>query len=430
MLLLLMVILFSCSTSQKMSRNINREFSNSTLAGKYLVGFALYDWEKQQMILEKNADLYFTPASNTKLFTFYVGLKVYPDSIPSLRYIERGDSLIFWGTGDPSLLHTELKGTKAIEFLKKSNKKLFFASDRYKGSFFGYGWAWDDYNDYYQPEMNELPLFDNVLHLSATKEEKLKIFPLSFQSCFSQVDNSPIKKFTVQRDFLTNKFHYPNLRIPQGFSQDVPFKISTALTLTLLSDTLKKEVKVLDYPLVSNAKTIYSSKSEDVFRQMMLSSDNFIAEQLLLTYADKLGVEMSADAVINAAKQEYLTELPDAPKWLDGSGLSRSNLFTPRSVVQLLRMIYKEVGNQEKLFSMLPAGGLRGTLRNAYPKTNQPFVFAKTGTLGGVHNQSGYLLTKKGKLFLFSFMNNNYVQSTSEIRNEMVRMMTLIHNNY
>lgn len=79
---------------------------------------------------------------------------------------------------------------------------------------------------------------------------------------------------------------------------------------------------------------------------------------------------------------------------------------------------------------MMPAGGKSGTLRNAYPKTDSPFVFAKTGTLGGVHNQSGYVVTKKGKLLLYSFMNNNFVQSTAEVRKEMVRIMSYIHENF
>jgi D-alanyl-D-alanine carboxypeptidase/D-alanyl-D-alanine-endopeptidase (penicillin-binding protein 4) len=155
-----------------------------------------------------------------------------------------------------------------------------------------------------------------------------------------------------------------------------------------------------------------------------------VAEQLLLTYADQLGLEMNASKVIAAIQERYLKELPDKPKWVDGSGLSRGNLFTPRAMIKLLDMIYKAVNNQQRLFSMLPAGGKTGTLRNAYAKTDTPFVFGKTGTLSGVHNQSGYIITKKGKLLYYSFMNNNYVQPTSEVRKEMVRIMTFVHDRF
>jgi len=290
-----------------------------------------------------------------------------------------------------------LKGTNAISLLKNTQKKLFFSKGRYTGNFFGNGWSWDDYNDYYQPEISEMPLFDNVVLITSKQAGEMNISPKNFNSCFVVDSSSKVTIFSVQREFLANKFHYPLARTTANYEQQVPFKTSTATTLTLLSDTLKKKIEVVDYTLPSNAKTIYSSKSDDVFRQLMLPSDNFVAEQLLLTYADKLGLELSTPKVIAAIQEKYLKELPDKPKWVDGSGLSRGNLFTPRSLIKLLDLIYAEVNNQERLFSMLPAGGKSGTLRNAYAKTDTPFVFGKTGTLGGVHNQSGYIITKKGK---------------------------------
>lgn len=421
---------YACKPNQIIAKKMSKEFKTSEMLKKYQVGFALYDLEGKEMIFQKDADKYFTPASNTKLFTFYAGLKIAPDSIPSLRYVEKGDSLIFWGTGDPSLLHTEVKGTKAIEFLRNTNKKLFFANGRYTGNFFGNGWSWDDYNDYYQPEISELPLFDNVVLVTAKEAGEMTISPKHFNSCFVADSNSKATKFSVQREFLSNRFHYPLAKTTANYEQQIPFKTSTALTLTLLTDTLNKEVQLINLAMPKEAKTIYSSKSDDVFKQLMLPSDNFVAEQLLLTYADKLGLELSTSKAIAAIQEKYLTVLPDRPKWVDGSGLSRGNLFTPRSLIKLLELIYTEVNDQQRLFAMMPAGGKSGTLRNAYPKTDKPFVFAKTGTLGGVHNQSGFVLTKKGKLLLYSFMNNNYVQPTAEIRKEMVRVMTAIHDRF
>jgi len=429
-LLVIVGLAYSCKPNQIISKKVSKEIKNSQMLGKYQVGFALYDPSEKKMILEKDADKYFTPASNTKLFTFYAGLKITPDSIPSLRYVERGDSLIFWGTGDPSLLHTVLKGTKAIQLLKNTNKKLFFSAGRYIGNFFGNGWSWDDYNDYYQPEITELPLFDNVVLVTSKQAGEMNISPRIFNSCFVADSNSKASRFSVQREFLLNKFHFPLVKTTANYEQQIPFKTGTNMTLALLTDTLKKEIQVVNEALPANAKRIYSSKSDDVFRQLMLPSDNFIAEELLLTYADKLGIEMNTSSVIALVKEKYLKELPDQPKWVDGSGLSRSNLFTPRSMIKLLDMIYNEVNDQQRLFSMLPAGGKTGTLRNAYAKTDTPFVFGKTGTLSGVHNQSGYVITKKGKLLYYSFMNNNYVQSTADVRKEMVRIMTFIHDNF
>ena len=421
-------LLASCSPNKIIARKLKKEFSDTTVIAKYQVGFALYDMDKKEMIFQKDANKYFTPASNTKLYTFYAGLKMMPDSIPALRYIERGDSLIFWGTGDPSFLHTQLKGTKAFDFLKRSNKQLFFSPGRYTGNFYGHGWQWDDYNAYYQAEINELPLFDNMVLVTANGGE-LQVLPQTFASCFV-IDSSSTRSFTVTRDLNSNKFSYPSTAIPTRYAQQVPYRVSIPTTVNLLTDTLKKPVGIVRLNMPASAKTIYNVKSDSVFKAMMLPSDNFIAEQLLLVYGDKLGGTLNTETVIDHVNKTYLNVLPDPPRWVDGSGLSRGNLFTPRDMVKLLELIYTTVNNKEKLFEMLPAGGKSGTLRNAYPKTDQPFVFGKTGSLSNNHNQSGYVVTKSGRVLVFSFMNNNFVLPTAEVRKEMVRIMTYIHDTF
>lgn len=419
----------SCSPNRIIAKKLKAQFEQSPVTKQYHAGFALFDPEKKEMIFEKDANTYYTPASNTKLFTFYAGLKILGDSIPALRYIEKGDSLIFWGTGDPSFLQAKLKGTHALDFLKNSNKKLFYAPGRYTGSFYGDGWQWDDYNAYYQPEISELPLMDNMI-LVSEKNGKMNLTPKRFSSAFV-IDTALNKRsFAVVRDFNTNFFRYPSTPIPEKTSQFVPYKVSTFTTVNLLIDTLGKSVELYDMKMPKDAKTVYNVPKDSVLREMMLPSDNFIAEHLLLTYADRLGLPLNTTSAISYVEKNYLSTLPDKIRWVDGSGLSRGNLFTPRSIIALLMLIKDEVKDQNRLFNMMPAGGKSGTLRNAYPKTDNPFVFGKTGSLSNNHNQSGYVITKKGRLLVFSFMNNSFLLPTADVRAEMVRIMTYIHDNF
>jgi D-alanyl-D-alanine carboxypeptidase/D-alanyl-D-alanine-endopeptidase (penicillin-binding protein 4) len=412
-------------------RKIKKLFTHSKIANDHFTGFALYDLDRHQMVYEWNAGKYFTPASNTKLLTFYTCLNILGDSIPALKYEERGDSLIFWGTGDPSFLHSDLKGINAYKFLKATAKRLYYATDNYKNNFFGNGWAWDDYNEYYQAEISDLPIEDNVALFYAGENGKLNVKPTFFISSLTCDSNLKTDKFVIRRDFLSNTFKYPAMPVPARYRKEIPWKTSVPTTIALLEDTLKKHIEPVYREASLSVKTIYNQNADTVYKRMLQPSDNFIAEQLLLVCSSVKFNTLDADSVIRYAKIHFLDDLPDAPQWVDGSGLSRRNLITPRSIVYLLRKILTQVKDEQLLHSLLPAGGLTGTLKHAYQTDHGvPFVWAKTGSLENNYNQSGYLITRKGKRLAFSFMNNNFTEPAGDVRDEMVKIITYIHNNY
>lgn len=427
--LLLPFFFQACTVQRQMNKKIDHFFAQSELMRGHLTGFALASSEDGRILYGKNADQYFVPASNTKLFTFYTAWKMLPDSLPAMKYIISGDSLIFWGTGDPSLLQGKLKARGALDFLKSSNKTLYFAAGRYTGSVYGEGWSWDDYNDYYQAEITELPISDNMISLQAVSG-KLELSPGLFRTDLFTDSTFKPAEFIVRRDWKANRFQAPRQQVPAGYQQQIPYQTSSSLTVNLLSDVLQKPVSLVKKKLPDQAAVIFQSRKEDVLREMMLPSDNFIAEHLLLLCADSFQAELNGKDAIAHALSHELAGLPDKPKWVDGSGLSRMNLFTPRDIIKVLHLIDSAVADRDMLYSMLPSGGKTGTLKNAYPATDEPFVYGKTGTLSGVYNQSGFVKTKTGKTYLFSFMNNNFTGSAVEVRKELVRLMSYIHDHY
>jgi D-alanyl-D-alanine carboxypeptidase/D-alanyl-D-alanine-endopeptidase (penicillin-binding protein 4) len=221
----------------------------------------------------------------------------------------------------------------------------------------------------------------------------------------------------------------PTISVPSGFSQTVPFKVSDQVLSVLLKEKIPGFSGSFPLKKPVNTKTWYSIPTDTLYRHMLLPSDNFIAEQILLNIAASNGMEMNTSVVIDHVIKKYLSDLPDQVQWVDGSGLSRQNLFTPRSMVRLCEKIYDEVGDEKRLFDLLPQGGKTGTLKNLY-KSEKPFVFAKTGSLSNNHNLSGFLVTGKGQRVIFSFMNNNYTRPTAEVRSEMERILTFINQNY
>ena len=121
----------------------------------------------------------------------------------------------------------------------------------------------------------------------------------------------------------------------------------------------------------------------------------------------------SDSKIIDTILKTDFKDLPQAPRWADGSGLSRYNLFTPQSFVAILAKMEKEFGLQR--LKEIFAAGNDGTLRNYYV-SDSTFIWAKTGTLSGVVALSGYLLTKKDKLLLFSVLVNNHRASAVDVR--------------
>lgn len=425
---LLAFIGISCTTSQKLSKKkpYSTLIDTSRVFAQNFTGMAIYDLDTKKALFERNADRYFTPASNTKLFTYYACIKTLGDSIPALRYTIKGDSLIFWGTGDPTFFHHDLKNTRAFEFLKsyRTSKRLFYSDGNFTNAAMGAGWAWDDFNDYYSAEISPLPMYGNIVRVNIDKET-FKLQPAIFENSFHKKDEGSI----ITRLQTDNVFLLPKTMLQKNnYTQDIPYKTFTGLTQQLLMDTLKRNVSLLHIPVSKDARTIYSMPSEDVYRPMMQESDNMLAEHLLLLCGATLKDSINSSFVIKSITEKYLQDLPDAPKWIDGSGLSRYNLFTPRSIIKLLEKIHTEIP-QQKLFSILPIGGQSGTLKNGYKNTDKPFIFAKTGSLGGVYNLSGYLITKKGKTLLVSFMNNNFNQSTTKVRKEVEKILTWIYEN-
>ena len=180
----------------------------------------------------------------------------------------------------------------------------------------------------------------------------------------------------------------------------------------MLSAALKTTVRKGDITSPSNQwETLYTNADEKLYRALLQNSDNGIAEALLLMIANKINGEMQTKLAIDTILKEWNTWLPDPVEWVDGSGVSRYNMITPRTLVKVLQKIYNSIGWQE-ITTLFPQGGVSGTIKGY----TFPNVYAKTGTLRHNHNLSGYLINNKGKLLVFSIMVNHFTAPDSEVK--------------
>lgn len=421
--LLVLIALFSLSGCS-VSHYLKREIKNSPVLSQQHTGVSINNLTGSKALASYQSDKYFNPASNTKLFSFYAGLCALGDSLPGLEYLEWGELLIIRGTGDPSLFHPDLPHSAVIDFLKSRKEQIFFSPANFQDERYGPGWAWSDYNDDYQPEISPMPVYGNIARFTGLTERQFRVKPKIWEKSL-QPDTTVVG---IKREEFQNLFHYSPKPLAAGKTKDIPVHMTDQLTVQLLSDALKKEVKLIHIPLSIELQTVKSIPSDSLYMRMMQVSDNMLADQLMLLYASAKGLPLNTDKAIDHVKKNYLSDMPDNLVWKDGSGLSRYNLFTPRSITALLQKIYAKVP-QERLFKILPSGGSTGTLKNMF-MGEAPFIFAKTGSFSNNFNLSGYLVTKKGKTLVFSFMNNNFTRPSAEVRKEVERILTDIHRKF
>ncbi|TAI49839.1 D-alanyl-D-alanine carboxypeptidase [Flagellimonas allohymeniacidonis] len=380
-------------------------------------GMVVFDTETQKTIYNSRGDSYFTPASNVKIFTLFTGISRLPQRMPALQYLEKGDTVFIKGTGDPSFLHPVLMDSTALHFLS-SHKEIKVYLQNSKEDRYGPGWAWEDFDTYFSPEKGPLPLYGNVLTVS--KGDSLQVYPEVFKDSVRLLPNG------VRRSEFKNEF-YLNPKRKDTIS--IPYRTSEGLTQKLLSDVLQKEVvSIREYP-EGDWKTLYGIETDTIYKLMMLDSDNFLAEQLLMTVSSTTSDTLSTSKSIRYMLDNDLKDLKQPPRWVDGSGLSRYNLFTPESMVQVLQKLYRELP-EERLFTLFPLWDASGTIEEwSYPNTS-PFIYAKSGSLGNNYNLSGYVKTKSGKILIFSSMNNHFRVPSSEVRSKIFEILLQLYHRH
>jgi D-alanyl-D-alanine carboxypeptidase/D-alanyl-D-alanine-endopeptidase (penicillin-binding protein 4) len=402
------------------------------------VGILIYDAAAKKNIYSYQADKYFVPASNTKIFTLYAGLKFLGDSLPGLRYRETADSFLIVSTGDPTLLHPGFESQPVIKKLQQVKKAIMLEQKTDSVLPYGMGWAWDDYNSSYMVERNALPVYGNTIKWiqSAQTNTQQELSGPMQTFVFSEpdvnwklrfIEDTSNKTFRVQRRKDENYFEVYQGTESLGI-QSIPFITNgVASALELLKDTIYQEVAIIPYRGGSGYTTIYSQPSDTLYKHMMHNSDNFFAEQVLLMAANEALGTMDEKKIIDELLNNDLKQLQQPPHWVDGSGLSRYNLFTPSDFVWICDRMQKNYG-LERLKKIFP-GANQGTLEGYYSGYSGK-IFAKTGTLSSHVALSGFIITRKEKLLLFSVLVNNHRVTSSDVRRKIESFLTNIIDKY
>jgi len=402
-----------CNAQALLEHRLKRQLRKIPAFKEAFVGVSVSELEISEPLVSINENKYMTPASNTKLLTYLGAIQNF-DSFPSLFYSIKNDSVIqFQSSGYPLLLHPFYPDPKLTDFFKQDfDFEYVIPSVGPKPQ--GPGWSWDDYSYYYASERSAFPIYGNAVGITKVNNE-VKTLPSGFDFVLKSDSMAPM----ALRDKDANRFQINLLKLKEGDTLYRPFITSDSLFVKLLGETVGKEIVISTAEEKALWTPLYTGAEEVLYKGLLQNSDNGIAEALLIMIAEKNNGVLLEQQAIDSLQKKWSQWTPDPFIWVDGSGVSRYNMFTPRSLVAVLKEIYI-TSSWDQIKTLFPSGGISGTLKSY--NVNQ--VYGKTGTLRHNHNLSGYLITKRGKTLVFSVMVNHFTSPTSEIRSGIGKVLS------
>lgn len=172
----------------------------------------------------------------------------------------------------------------------------------------------------------------------------------------------------------------------------------------------------------SNARELASVRSAPVsslVSQMLLNSDNALAEFLMRAASVEAGFDGSADSIqqlVLGSLNAIGVDLTGGTI-VDGSGLSAKNLLPPRAVVELVTQIFEGDKRLSAIGKALPIAGQTGTLATRFvgsAAVARGHVQAKTGWIDGVYALAGRIDTKRGGRTYFVVVARGKVDSNAK----------------
>ncbi len=316
-----------------------------------------------------NADKYFIPASNTKLFTSFMALETLGDNyLFRSEYSIKDNKLMIKTMGNPLITENDiiLLISKLNEEIKEIIVDYKFLNPTSRPA----GWCIDDIGLSFAPPVSEVNYEMNRINV-----KNCKMYP---ENTFYE-----IKKYN-RPSYVKGKKIFLNKKDNNfSFSTNYPLKlfINSMITHMKNKEILYKDPKIKLLRLKELNNTFAEHNISELLKIMNKNSENMLAEMMLLysgMYKGYSGLDKSLIYLHKLLKSKNITEI----LLYDGSGLSHYNLVSPRSIIKLL-----EINYENKTFkNSLSIGSVDGTLKNRL----NPRIIGKTGSLKNVQNLSGY----------------------------------------
>ncbi len=466
-------------TGRALDRQIQALIANSPAVARGHLGFEFADVSTGKVLAARDANLFFTPASNTKLYTtalalvrlgadyrFRTQLRTASPWAPGQPTI--GDLQIVGG-GDPNLsgrtlpYQAQAPEGDPLAAIKQMVEQLYAVGirevtgdvvgldTRYLREPYPDGWTLDDSLYTYGAPVSALSVNDSTVSVvvqptSAGELAGLQVHPGVSHLVFLnlvQTDRSAGAHIHIARDPGSNELVLTGT-IGEGapaWHEDLAVNDPALFAAEAMVTVLRER----GIAVRGSARAQYTAGVPDVGGTLLIEhvsaplaqslqvvnkvSQNLHAEMLLREVGwRQTGVGSLAAGV--AEREKFLNEAKITGTGTgfaldDGSGLARQDLTTPMSTVALMRYMWTRP-EREVWLQTFPIGAQDGSLQHRFHSiSGAARIHGKTGSLSHVNALSGYIETEKGGPLAFSIMVNGTPGHGSDVREFMDQLCAL-----
>jgi len=300
------------------------------------------------------------------------------------------------------------------------------------------GWCWDDLGNYYGASPSALTYADNLyaIHFASPKSQGMKTTIKFIEPEIKELNLENMVLSSTRSGDHTIVYGAPGSpnQVIEGTipTEQTDFVVKAAMpdppmiAGTTFWKKLKEEGIGFTGTITSasaewnQSGTLIAIQLSPPLKELIVplnkESLNLYAEHLLLEIGRRSSGKPSVDKGIEAYQQfckgygfDTLGFFP-----VDGSGLTRSNAFSAKTLVETMKVMY-DGRNRDFFFRALPIAGVDGTLRNSFKDTPlEKNLQAKTGSMARVRSIAGLMKTKSKRTILFAILINNFDLTTAE----------------
>ncbi|MCF8111683.1 MAG: D-alanyl-D-alanine carboxypeptidase [Desulfobacteraceae bacterium] len=333
---------------------------------------------ENEILFAKNPDKSLIPASTLKILT---ALTAFYHLGPDFRfktefYLDQKNNLFIKGYGDPLLVSEQVEKTAGILAVKAANINDIVLDDSYFAPDIKIPGSRGDSDQPYDAPVGALCVNFNTVNLKKVNGRYISAEP---QTPLLPLVIKKLEKRDIpdERVLLSSKNSENLLYAGQLFKHFLEARgVKVSGQIRPGRDVAEK------HRLVYRHNSCFALR--EVVAQLMEFSNNFVANQLLLTAgAEAYGPPATLEKGLRAMRRYADQELKISPVLAEGSGISRQNRMSARMFMPVL-------GEFAPYYRLLP---------------EENGIYCKTGTLNGVSTRAGYI-EKNGDIFRFAVLIN------------------------